>query len=125
MIYAASQITWKNSLWWQMSRRMKKHRIDWCINPYALQKIQKFFGITSADDTRMVQFREYLEEYAYRMFPLILQHNLAFNWGLLIARVWGVKGENLKIFLKEIENLTVLKLRNEPLIEMEKSIVEE
>lgn len=104
---------------------MKKHRIGWRINLYALQKIQKFFGITSADDTRMVQLREYLEEYASRMFPLILQHNLAFNWGLLIARVWGVKGENLKIFLKEIENLTVLKLRNEPLIEMEKSIVEE
>lgn len=57
--------------------------------------------------------------------PLFYSTILPFNWGLLIARVWGVKGENLKIFLKEIENLTVLKLRNEPLIEMEKSIVEE
>lgn len=33
--------------------------------------------------------------------------------------------EDLKDFLKEIENLTVLKLRNEPLVEVKKSEVEE
>lgn len=104
---------------------MKKHRIDWYINPYALQKIQEFYGIADADDPRMVQLREYIEEYADKRFPYTLQYNIAFNWGLLIARAWGIVEEDLKDFLKGIENLTVLKLRNEPLVEVKKSEVEE
>lgn len=103
---------------------MKKHRIDWCINPYALQKIQRFYGIEDVRDERIVQLREYLEEYVHRMFPIILMHNITFDWGRLMANAWGIKDRDLKEFLKGIENLTVLKLRNEPLVEVEKSVIE-